>query len=397
MASPLTTTTLPVPPGAVAKVSIIDLESRGHGMPYSMLLTPPWEGLDVLNNFPDFCFLVESSAGEKLLFDLGFPLDIDSFPPVVSNMWKNSGVVLDMKKDAAGILKEHGVALEDIGAVVWSHHHSDHIGDIRTFPKSTDLVVGPGFKKAFFTVFPTNPLSELHESYFEGRTLREIDFSDASRTLTIGAFRAYDFFGDGSFYLLDAPGHDHGHLAGLARTTSSSATAAGDGDKDTFIFMAGDLCHNAAELRPSVHLPLPEGHHEEHGSNDSGTWSAAHEDNKDSRQYPSLSPCITTALISAIKQKQLQRGRRVDEPFFDAALYVDADLAAQSIRDAQVADADGNVFVVMAHDATIYSADGGDGGEKRSKVEFFPAWANDWKKKGWKEGVMWDFLGQMPV
>jgi hypothetical protein len=36
-----------------------------------------------------------------------------------------------------------------------------------------------------------------------GRNLREISFSDDFK---IGSFRAHDFFGDGSFYLLDTPG-----------------------------------------------------------------------------------------------------------------------------------------------------------------------------------------------
>lgn len=39
--------------------------------------------------------------------------------------------------------------------------------------------------------------------HFRGRQLREIDFTNA---FPIGDFRAVDFFGDGSFYLLDSPG-----------------------------------------------------------------------------------------------------------------------------------------------------------------------------------------------
>ncbi|KAF5379621.1 hypothetical protein D9757_009227 [Collybiopsis confluens] len=39
--------------------------------------------------------------------------------------------------------------------------------------------------------------------------------------LTIGGTAAHDFFGDGSFYLLDMPGHWPGHLVGLTRTTST--------------------------------------------------------------------------------------------------------------------------------------------------------------------------------
>ena len=37
-----------------------------------------------------------------------------------------------------------------------------------------------------------------------GRELKEISFDGST---IIGAFQAYDYFGDGSFYLLDVPGH----------------------------------------------------------------------------------------------------------------------------------------------------------------------------------------------
>lgn len=45
--------------------------------------------------------------------------------------------------------------------------------------------------------------------------------------------RTHDFFGDGSFYLLDAPGHLLGHMMGLARTA-----------QDEYIVMGGDACHD---------------------------------------------------------------------------------------------------------------------------------------------------------
>jgi hypothetical protein len=52
---------------------------------------------------------------------------------------------------------------------------------------------------------------------------------------------AFDYFGDGSFCILDSPGHVIGHLCALARVTSSLAS---------FIFIGG-------EFRPSKYLPLP--------------------------------------------------------------------------------------------------------------------------------------------
>lgn len=52
--------------------------------------------------------------------------------------------------------------------------------------------------------YPSNPDAPIKESDYRGRNVREISFTDPS--LRLGRFRALDYFGDGSFYLLDAPG-----------------------------------------------------------------------------------------------------------------------------------------------------------------------------------------------
>ena len=67
------------------------------------------------------------------------------------------------------------------------------------FPSSTEVVVGPGFK-SLLPGFPEKPNSPLSASDFKGRVVREIDFNTSS--IQIGEYAAFDFFGDGSFYLL---------------------------------------------------------------------------------------------------------------------------------------------------------------------------------------------------
>lgn len=96
-----------------------------------------------------------------------------------------------------------------------------------------------------FPGYPSNPDSQILESDYADREFKEIEFSN----LRIGEFPAYDYFGDGSFYLLDTPGHAIGHLCGLARTTTNP---------DTFILLGGDVCHYQGVMRPSPQLPLRE-------------------------------------------------------------------------------------------------------------------------------------------
>lgn len=54
--------------------------------------------------------------------------------------------------------------------------------------------------------YPADPQGQILESDYSGRRIREINFEETSAGLTIGGFRALDYFGDGSFYLLETPG-----------------------------------------------------------------------------------------------------------------------------------------------------------------------------------------------
>lgn len=229
--------------------------------------------------------------------------------------------------------------------------------------------MGPGFKKAFLPGYPARKDSPVRESDFSyvflighligqwpltmysGRSLREIDF-DCSE-LRIGGFNAFDFFGDGSFYLLDTPGHAIGHLCGLARTSTQP---------DTFIFMGGDLCHHSGELRPSPFLPLP---------GDCSLQSILQHSGS------SLSKCPG----ASIEHLQISRGRKLDEPFFIPAMGYDIPTAIESIKKTQAADANSNVWFVFAHDDSL-----------RDLVDFFPHDVNAWKDKGWAAKTKWSFL-----
>lgn len=55
--------------------------------------------------------------------------------------------------------------------------------------------------------------------------------------------RAIDFYGDGSLYLVEAPGHMLGHMIALARIAP-----------EAFICLAGDVCHNRACYVPAERI-----------------------------------------------------------------------------------------------------------------------------------------------
>jgi len=338
------------------QVRIIDTTSRIRNIGLGTFLTPTIKGFETLN-CPAYSFLIEHPSGRKVLFDLGVRKDWENSAPALLKRIKNGNWELKVEKHVRDQLEEHGVNGKDIEAVIWSHFHWDHTGDVTTFDKSTALVVGPGFKKAHTPGYPTNEDSTLLEDNWQDRELREITFD---QNLKIGNFNAFDFFGDGSFYLLDSPGHAIGHLCALARVKTS-------GRGDHFILMGGDACHHGGEFRPSKYMPLPTGIL------------------PDPLDRHSVMPCP-----GELFEELLRDGDRT-KPFFaiyrgTGAVTSDPEEAEKTIEKVQEADADDKIFVVMAHDETIMGV-----------VDFFPKYANDFVQKGWVKGSQWAFLKDFAV
>jgi hypothetical protein len=165
-------------------------------------------------------FLVEHPSGRKLLFDLGVRKDQSTVPTKWKELLDSGLFSVGFGLDAAEILVESGFDLKALEAVIWrsvfmsghlviltdnrsSHPHFDHTGNPSTFPSTTALVVGPGVL-ALRPGYPINPKSGIPDSDFEGREVIEITFKEDAPL--IAGMRSYDYFGDGSFYLLDAPG-----------------------------------------------------------------------------------------------------------------------------------------------------------------------------------------------
>lgn len=296
--------------------------------------------------------MIEHPSGRKLLFDLGVRKDWESLSPTTVNMLNGLGAKITVEKGVREILEDHGVPAASIEAIVWSHWHFDHTGDPSTFDESTAVVVGPGFKEAFVPGYPTNPESLVLESDFAGRELREIEFSPDEK---VGRFEAFDYFGDGSFYLLNSPGHAVGHLCGFARVTSSPAS---------YIFMGGDASHQAGEFRPSAHLPLPE-------SISPHPLEAAH--------ATAVPPCP-----GSVFEHLLRNGDRA-KPFLKLqsteGVHADPAEAERTIEKMQEADALDKVLVVIAHDATLLDV-----------IDFFPKYASDFASKDWVAKGRWAFL-----
>ena len=298
---------------------------------------------------PCYSFLIHHvPSNRRVLFDLGVRKDWENGPANLVTRLKERGFGVEIEDNVVDILAKNDVDPASIEAVIWSHYHFDHTGDPSTFPASTRLEVGPGVVDRFPAAWPTVSDAAVDESAWAGRERREISFSESN--LRIGRFKAIDYFSDGSFFLLDTPGHLLGHVCGLARTT-----------EDSFILMGGDACHHAGELRPSEYVPLPK----EVSISDPP------------RDFPC--PCPGHLFVEHVHPE-----KSATKPFYRAADGFNEcpELADWSIEGIKEFDADERVLSVIAHDATLLPV-----------IDFFPKPADGWREKGWRKAGHWRFLG----
>ncbi|KAF9034722.1 hypothetical protein BDZ89DRAFT_1062444 [Hymenopellis radicata] len=220
-----------------------------------------------------------------------------------------------------------------------------------TFPSTTELVI---HEDTDVRTYPSKQDSTLLESDFANHSLRKLSFTPSStKGFKIGDLDALDYFGDGSFYILDTPGHCPGHVSALARVTPAS-----------FTFLGGDCCHHVGDLRPSVyhHLfsPCPPDIVEQARRTVDGA------------QFPPTNAAGFDLLNRTTPMLQLGK-----------PMYTDYAKAKETLEKIAALDAHPDVLTLLAHDASLIGEHG---------IDLFPASVDDWQAKGLKEMLMWGFM-----
>lgn len=342
--------------GSTCELSIIDTTCN-LTVPAATLVEPLILGHELMN-FPTVAFLIKNSmSGRQVLFDLGCQKDFWNLPPPIAAVIDARVPGIRVDRNLVDILIQGGIDVKSLEAAIISHHHYDHIGAPQTFPTSMSLLVGPGFSSHFLPGYPTVE-APVYESAFEGRRIHEIDFSG---NLLVAGYQAYDYFSDGSLYILNSPGHAIGHISALVRTTERS-----------FVFLGGDICHFGGSFRPTQYTTLPA----ELSASEIG----------DIRSHAKMFAC------SIFTELHPEPDNARKSPFYKPcsnsdSWYVDPAQARQSIEHLKAVDADNRVLVLIAHDPSLTDV-----------LPFFPnGTINNWYDAGWKALLRWRFLNELPI
>ncbi|RPD78473.1 Metallo-hydrolase/oxidoreductase [Lentinus tigrinus ALCF2SS1-7] len=221
---------LPPPAENQAFCKVSALEGGIVTSPTAFFLDPdPGEHLTL----PSLCFLVRhSTLPETIVFDLGVHKDWATHVPEFAELVRKGGNDMTAPQDVAESLVKGGLDPADVTYVCISHIHIDHVGDPSQFPNAT-FIVGAGARE--LPDHTTGQTQEFSTKCFEAIPKERVNYLDLSSAPPIGPFgHAHDFFGDGSLYIVDAPGHLPGHVNILARTSADGG----------WIFLAADSAHD---------------------------------------------------------------------------------------------------------------------------------------------------------
>ncbi|PVI02246.1 Metallo-hydrolase/oxidoreductase [Periconia macrospinosa] len=180
------------------------------------------------------------NRGRHVLWDLGLDDGHSCYTPWVSEHILREINHVGPRKSLTMQLHERGVAPEDIDTVLFSHAHFDHARPISpTFPNATAFF-GAGTKAYCAPGHLSSPASQWDGRFFDPNLATEkceeilSSAGDEGRWIPFGPFdKALDYFGDGSFWIIQAPGHMPGNLCAAARLEGGQ-----------WVLLGSDCCHS---------------------------------------------------------------------------------------------------------------------------------------------------------
>ncbi|KAF2096999.1 hypothetical protein NA57DRAFT_77249 [Rhizodiscina lignyota] len=189
-------------------------------------------------------FISHGPSNTKLWFDMGLATTVDVYPPIVQEVAERLYKFEPAPNTPLDDMEKIREDPKSVKYVIASHAHWDHMFPVGQHFPQAKMLCGPGTLELTSQSFP-----KFESSPYDGRiwdaTMSDLPLWDLpspanypSKWQRLGPFaNAHDFFGDGSFWIIDAPGHVAGNLAVLC----SARTKTGD---RRWILLAADCMHS---------------------------------------------------------------------------------------------------------------------------------------------------------
>jgi glyoxylase-like metal-dependent hydrolase (beta-lactamase superfamily II) len=243
------TVILPAPVPNQTYVTISALEAGQLTLPEKLFVTDA--DPDKRATVPSLAFLIQQPSAQNpskpstLVFDLGLKRDLSGYRKAQQHHIAQRQPTT-VTPDVADSLRKGGLDPKDVDTVILSHVHWDHVGTPSDF-QNAEFVVGSGtlhllahgggphypaeiFNKDELPKERTSELPPVRQEDVEKAFEKQTEHSWSP----LASFPAtVDFYGDGSVYIIDAPGHLFGHVNILARI----------GPKK-WVYLGGDCCHD---------------------------------------------------------------------------------------------------------------------------------------------------------
>ncbi|KAL3478473.1 beta-lactamase-like protein [Aspergillus californicus] len=184
-------------------------------------------------------FIHHEKHGRRIVWDLGLSSTPDDYPPAISStVMKEARFHGPHEPLTEQIQRRTRTPADAIDTVLISHPHFDHCRPISPIFPNAIVYFGPGTVEHCAPGHFADPASIWDGRFFDPEQATERWETLQGPWRRFGPFeRAMDFFGDGSFWIIQAPGHMPGNLCACARLATGK-----------LVLLGSDCCHSRALL-----------------------------------------------------------------------------------------------------------------------------------------------------
>jgi len=187
----------------------------------------------------DWAFYIHHpKLNRHVMWDVGMSVDASLYTPFNRKAYYEHFNPQSPRRSLQKQLSGIGASATDVDTVLFSHAHWDHCRPVRGIFPNAHGYFGPGTKAHCSPGHFQEPSSMWDGAFFDPEKATERWSEIEGPWVPFGPFeQAKDFFGDGSLWLVQAPGHMPGNLFAAVRLQG--------GD---WVILGGDCCHSRGLL-----------------------------------------------------------------------------------------------------------------------------------------------------